>query len=370
MKRLFSYFAFFLIAVSFSFAGSKICIVEADSSLPIEGASVISERGMIIGITDKDGYIAIESPKDLPLEIRSIGYEPMHLPELMDTVFLSRTTYSLPEITVRADERPIMKVVSYAREYCSGATPADTMQLFAEYMFVSYLPVNGKKIKGYKNGDGTLWPTAVRRLARFANSEGLDSVSKPDRYDNVSYLSFYNLLLGVPANSFPETEAIRKGSPTDTVMGKYSPHAIYRKTDDNYFISNDWLADNKDHRVSPTLFKIFGMTMDIDRLQSSFAYKATTDSLYTVDDFLYESGSIHALAKGKMFKWMLGQKDLEVDCYAELYPIEIGYLTPEEYKEDRKEQKDRTPVPFKYPKGLQSLPASVQRIVDRVSALP
>lgn len=370
MKRQFIYFVFYLIAFSYSFASGRMIIVDSDSSTPIEGASVISERGMIIGITDKNGSITVASDKDFPLEIRSVGFEPTRIPELRDTVFIDRTTYALPEVTVRADERPIIKVVSYAREYCSAATPKDTMQLYADYMLVSYLPVNDKKVKGYKNSDGAIWPTVVRRYARFANSEGLDSVAKPDRFDNVSYLSYYDMLLGIPANSFPETDAIRAGSLTDSVMGKYSPYAIYRKSDDNYIITYDKLANYKEHRVSPTLFKMIGMTMDIDLLKSSFVYMATSDSLYTLDNFLYGTGSIHALAKGKMFKWMLGQKDFELDCYAELYPVEIEYLTVEEYKEDRKERKNRNPGPFKYPKGVQPLPVAVRRLVDRVSELP
>ena len=351
-------------------ASQKVFVVDAENSTPIEGATVISATGMIIGITDRTGAIRITADRDYPLEIRSIGYEPFRLTAHSDTAALSTTTYPLPEITVQADERPIMKLTSYAREYSSGATPSDTIQLYAEYMFVSYHTDDNKKMKGFKGGDRAIWPRAVRRYARYANSEGLDSVSRPDKHDNASFLSFYDFLIGAPVNSFPETDAIAAGAKTDSVMGKHYPFARYAKTNDSYFISYDKLADHKDHRVSPTIFKIVGMTMDIDRLQTAFQYRATNDSLYTLNDFLFCSGSLHAQAKGKMFKWMVGKKDLEVDCYAELYPVEIEYLTVDEYKEDRKEKKDRTPIPFNYPKHMQPFPLSIQKIIERTSAKP
>ncbi len=220
-----------------------------------------------------------------------------------------------------------------------------------------------------KNGDRAIWPKATRRFARFANSDGLVSMASPDTYDYVSHRSFYHLLAGVPFNCFPETEKIKSGAKVDSVMGKYYNSVLYKKTDNNYMMSYDYLANEEKHSVSPMLFKIVGMTMDIDRMQSTYVYQIPTDSLYTPEDFIYTSGSIHALAKGKMFKWLLGKKDVEVDCYAELYPVDIEYNTIEEYKEDRKERKDRTPIPFQKPKNLQPLPTAVERLVERVNKL-
>ena len=40
----------------------------------------------------------------------------------------------------------------YVREYSSGVTEKDTMQLFGEYMIVYYYPLK-KKVKGYKKSD-------------------------------------------------------------------------------------------------------------------------------------------------------------------------------------------------------------------------
>ncbi len=360
-----------LLMISFcAFATSpKVIVIDESNNAGIEGATVISNRGIILGITDREGGIKVEKEKDFPLTIRCVGFEPSTISQAADTIRLHPATYELSEVNVKAGERPIRKITSYAREYCTGASPNDTMQLFAEYMLINYVPIDEKKIKGFKSGDRAIWPMAARRFARFANSDGLDSVASPDKFDNVSHLSFYHLLVGVPFNSFPETEKIKSGAKVDSVMGKYYNSVLYKKTDNNYIMSYDYLANEEKHSVSPMLFKIVGMTMDIDRMQSTYIYQNSTDSLYTPESFIYSSGSVHALAKGKMFKWLLGKKDVEVDCYAELYPVNMEYLTIEEYKVDNKDRKDRTPIPFRKPQNLQPLPGAVERLVERVNKL-
>lgn len=357
-----------VLLISFcAYPSHKVTITDKSSNASVEGATIISNRGLILGITDSDGSIKVDKEKDFPLTVRCVGFESLTVQNVTDTIFLEPTTYELSEVTVKAGERHIRKITSYAREFCTGASDNDTMQLFAEYMLVTYVDDLNKKVKGFKKGDRSLHTRAVRRFARFANSDGLDSVAKPSYSDDVSALSFYNLLVGLPCNTFSETERIKSGAKTDSLMGKYSTSARYRKTDSNYIISYDKLADFENHRVSPMIFKIFGMTMDIDRMQSAFIYRATADSVYDIDDFIFNSGNIHALAKGKMFKWILGKTDTEVDCYAEIYPVEIEYLTVDEYKEDRKDLKEKKAIPFRIPNNVQPLPPAVVRLVDRVN---
>lgn len=354
--------------ISFNaFSDTPIQVLDGSCNSPVEGATVISDRGLILGITDRNGEIYVNKNKDFPLTVRSVGYDPLTVSMITDTILLHPAIYELSEVTVKADERPIRKITSYAREFCSGASPSDTMQLYAEYMLVSYFDDQNKKIKGFKGSDRAKHPRAVKRIARFSNSEGLDSISSPDDSDVVSSLSFYNFLVSIPYKDLPLREKIQSGSRTDSVMGKYSSYAQYKKTDRNYIVSYDKLADYENHMMSPMIFKIFGMTMDIDRMQSTFIYQNTSDSVYTTEDFIYNSGTIHALAKGKMFGLIFGKKDVEIDCYAEIYPVDIEYLSVEEYKEDRKDLKIKEEMPFQTPKNLQPLPPAIERLVERVN---
>lgn len=353
------------IAVS-SYASSPVIIFDRIEQTPVEGATVISDRGMILGITAQDGSIPVEPEKDYPLTIRCVGFKPLTISHPSDTIQLEAAVYELSEVAVCADERPIMKALYYVREYCSGATQTDTMQLYADYMMENYYPVERKKVKGYKSSDAYFNPVATRRAARFANSSGKDSIAVPDKFDNVSNLSFYHILLDFPCYSAIETEKIQKGATSDSIMGKYSLFCLYRKWDDKYSEFIDILGDHDGHKYSPNLFKLLGLTMDFDKLQTTYLYNSASDTIHSVHDFIYCSGAMHGIAKGKMYKFLLGSRNVDIDCWAELYPVDIQYLTVEEYTEERKERKKREKIPFREPKNLQPLPPAVQRIIDRV----
>ena len=59
--------------------------------------------------------------------------------------------FSPEEVSVVSDSRPVVRTVMYVREYSSGVTEKDTMQLFGEYMIVYYYPLQ-TKVKGNKRG--------------------------------------------------------------------------------------------------------------------------------------------------------------------------------------------------------------------------
>lgn len=66
---------------------------------------------------------------------------------------MASENYSLPEVSVVSGERPITRVVSYVREYSTGATSTDTIQMFSEYMVQSF-HITGKKSRGIRRATG------------------------------------------------------------------------------------------------------------------------------------------------------------------------------------------------------------------------
>ncbi|MDE7345109.1 MAG: hypothetical protein K2N48_00015 [Muribaculaceae bacterium] len=350
-----------------AYATIPVRILAGDSITPVEGATVISDRGLILGISDSSGAIYIDEKKDFPLTICCVGFEPVTIVNKTDTILLDPATYELTEITVNANERPIMKVLSYVREYCSGATQTDTMQLYAEYMVLNYYPVNEKKVKGYKSLDARFRSLAERRIARFTNSSGKDSIALPRKYDHVSYLSYYPLLVKFPNNPITEPESIRQGAQNDSIMGKFSLVELHKKTDNIYSVLYDRLGDHENHKWSPNLWKMFGLTTDLDKFQEALVYSNPSDSIHSIHDFIYCSGNMHGITKGKMFKMLLGSKNLELNCYAELYPVDIQYLTVEEYKEERTKKDELDMDFFIEPKNLHPLPPAIQRMIKRAN---
>jgi hypothetical protein len=221
------------------------------------------------------------------------------------------------------------------------------------------------KSGGYSKYDAQLYPCNISRYARFSSATGLDSVARPTYNDDVSALSFWINVAYVPGTTSDIQESIKNGADADTVQGRYSPKTIYRKKNSIYTISHDLLGDHKNHTLSPLFLKLLGLTMEISQLNHSLAYNLSDTSHYGLYDFIYSTYNIHALTKGKWFKKILGMKDfIDMDCYIELYPVDIERCTVDEYKERKK---DRSCVSFKYSENMLPLSSAVQNLVDRVN---
>lgn len=352
-----------LTATLAAFATDSITVLDKEDSGPVVGASAISAGGLIIGLTDSNGTIAADA-KDYPLSFRSLGYEATTISAPADTVFLSPASYSLREVTVSSAGRPITRVLTYAREYCTGATPVDTLQLYNEYM-LEYFFADGK-VKGFHKSDNAATPLRIRRYGRISDSHGRDSVMRPRYDDDISALSFMQCMAFVPIEQKEETEAMRNGAATDTVHGKYSPQFVYRNSERLFTVDCDALSDKKDHKWSPWFFKLVGLTMDMEKADWSLAYRRNETGKYGIYDFICGTYNLHVLARGKLFKKLAGVKDaIGIDCYIEQYPVAVEHLTVDDYKEMRKDRLDRL-EDFRIPDDVQPLPPAIEQLVDRI----
>lgn len=337
-------------------------VVGTDDNEIVARATVISRNGMILGVTDDKGRLPAVAEKDYPIVIRSLGYKEQAVAEPADTVRLAMESYNLPEIAVVGDERPVMRVICYVREYSSAATPSDTIQMYSEYMAESFIPVK-EKVKGYKNGDQRIRVLNKRQYARHADAQG-DSVFVPGKdEDPYYYLAFAEMISEVPSK-YSETSRIKGGATADTVAGKYGPKFIFSKGNDRYIVHKDALADYAGHKYSPSVLKLLGVTMDITQLSRTLAFASNEQEKYTAVDFISGSYNTHVVGRGKWLKKVFkAEASVDLDCYVELCPIDVTFLTVDEYKDLRKEKKE---LPFP---ALENIPAalpSAKSIVDRV----
>lgn len=346
-----------------SIAGNKTVVWDKSENSPVIGASVISSKGIILGTTDADGAISV-GPEDYPLSLRSMGFEPLSVSNPADTIVMAPASYRLSEVVVTPGDRPITRVITYAREYCTSASPSDTLQLYSEGMF-EYFLCDGK-VKGYKKSDAKAKLRALRRFGRMANSAGLDSIMRPDGSGEVTYLTFLTAGVSLPEEETAEAPAMAAGETTDTIRGKYYPKLIYRKSDNLFTVERDALADEKDHKISPWFFKLLGLTMDIENATIKTAYNVSASGKYGLHDYVYNTCNLHILSKGKLMKKLLRTNgNINVDSYIEQYPVEIEYLTVDEYKELRKAEDDET-LPITIPDFAQPLASPIQSLVDRI----
>lgn len=356
-------FIFFTSVISLAFAGNYITVVDSTDNGPVIGASVISGNGLIIGVTDNNGQINVKET-DFPLSFRSLGYEAATIDIISDSVFMSPATYTLSEIVVSPGERPITRVVTYAREYCSGATPTDTLQMYSEFM-LEYFFADGK-VKGYNKSHKSPKMLALRRYGRIANSAGLDSVMRPRHDDDITTISFIDNMAFVPYETQELPEAIKNGASTDTVQGKYFPKIVHRLNNGFFTIDCDALADSKDHTFSPWFFKMLGMTMEMQEANWTTMYLENESGKYGIGDFIYGTFNMQILAKGKLLKRMIGVQDhILINSYIEQYPVEIQHLTVDEYKEMKKTYYERTES-FRIPEHVQPLAPALQTLIERV----
>lgn len=334
-----------------------ITVVDLGDREPVAGASVVSANGLIVGFTDAQGRIEVGA-KDYPLALRGLGYTPLTVDVQTDTVAMTPASFPLGEVTVNPVDRPITRVLTYAREYCTGATPTDTMQMYNEYM-LEYFLADGK-VKGYSKSDAKASARNVRRYGRIANSQGVDSLFRPASDDDIVMLSFVNTMVFVPRGMEVESEAMKAGASADTVPGKYGPKIFFRKNNGLFTTECDVLADYKDHRWVPGIFKLFGLTIEVDQCGWSVIFRGNESDKYDIGDFISGTYNICMLGTGKMLKRILGIKDpIDIYCYIEQYPVEIEYLTVDDYKAMKKGRKSHEKEEFIIPDGVEPLAPSI-----------
>ena len=362
MKKLITIIAFSVLFIPAMIAG-RVTVVDGSDGSPVIGATVFSSSGLILGATDADGNTPDVNEASYPLTIHSLGYKEGIAATPGDTLMMNAAAYDLPPVTVMPGERPITRVVCYVREYSTGATDRDTLKMYSEYMIESYHIDEGTKVKGYHKYDCLPKTRTKRRFAHYTGADGRDSVATPE---DDEYISFMNFLVSLPVDVFEEPDTIKNGALTDTVQGRYSPGIFYKKTPEFFVTSLDMLSNYKNHVYSPNVFKFFGLTIDIREMNLSFAYKANPSGKYTIHDFLYEISSANILGRGKWIKKAFKTKNpVEIDSNVEVYPVEINYLTVDEYKEQRKE---RNKLEFRVPDIALPVLPSVQRLIDRINS--
>lgn len=351
-----------LLSFCFHILGNRIIVADISDRYPVTGATAINRDGMIVGFSDANGAIAVSST-DFPVTLRSMGYESKEIYESMDTLFLTPATYPLSEVTVSAGERPISRVTAYAREYCSGITSTDTLQMYSEYM-LEYFFADGK-VKGFKKQHESPHVLAVKRYANISTSQCPDSIFQPKEDDEITFLSFMTNLASLPNSKIIAPAEFANGAKGIEVQGKYGVEKRLLYKPELFVINTDFLANYKDHSWSPWFFKMLGMTTDINEFDSSYIYRRNESHKYGINDLVSGRYNLKMLARGKGFKHILKVKEgIDINCLIEQYPVSVEHLTLEEYNECKKDFHKRKSE-FVIPSSTEPLPAPIQNLVNR-----
>lgn len=312
--------------------GVRLRVIDGDDLGPVPMATVFAKSGVIIGLTDGEGFINVASASDFPVTVRCMGYEAVQCDGSQAEIRLETSPLSLHEVVVTPGDRPIARIVCYVREYVSGATGTDTLISYNEHMADFFIPTRDK-VKGFS---AKTEPRFLRsRLrTRKTDSTGLDSIFTPDYRDDT--FAWENLV-EMPKGELSETEAILGGAKSDSVMGKHGIKQRIRKSDGNYIVATDHLADVKNHTLSPFIFKMLGLSIDFNELQGTWVYRDNDRGRYRAHDIVSGTFSLSVLGRGRWIKKAF-KTDTPIQMYAlyEIYPVEVQYLTVQEAKEQTK----------------------------------
>jgi len=358
--KLFNLLLCLLVVVPCLLAHDVVVVDDEDGSR-IVAASGFSNAGIIVGMTDADGRLSGISDSNYPLTVRCLGYEDGICTSDIDTVRLVPVAIELDDVVVTPADRPVMRVLCYIREYSGCANANDTVQLFAEHMADYFLTMH--KVKKFKahNSPRVL---GSRLYARSRKHDGRDSIYRPEYSDDT--VSWINLLT-LPDMKVEESDVVKAGAKTDTVQGKYCVKIIDRKTDNIFVRSIDYLADSKNHTMSPMIFKLLGFTIDFNELYTSWAYRPGESGVYTMADLLYGTMSTKVLGRGKWIKKAFNSDTpVEINGLFEIYPVDVEYLTVEDAKESLANPPAAKLIRSKI---ALPLPEATRNLVDAVDAL-
>lgn len=113
-------------------AGHPI-VADSVTLRPLPGASVFNRHGSLIGITSAGGKSPYISPSNYPITVRYLGYKEASLTHAdTDTIFLTQTTATLPEVVIESRQHKLLHLLAYVREYSTLTTYTDTVFLFRE----------------------------------------------------------------------------------------------------------------------------------------------------------------------------------------------------------------------------------------------
>lgn len=349
-----------LIGIGTIKADIKSIVIDDIDNSPIIAASVFDASGNILGLTDNYGYLPAHTASHYPLTIRCISYEPQVVTSPTDSIGMIACSYDLDEIVVVEGERNVLKLTCYVREYSSLSNKNDSSITYNEHMVDFFIPRHKKaKFKG-KYTPRTL-ASRCYSLNKFNGEDSLSVSNDESLWLNLAKIDSTTLY---EPKSFKNSKEIVK---SETIKGKYFISTISRKTPNIYSVSEDKLADEKEHKFSPWILKMFGLSTDFTKLYTTSTYYPSTNGAYKPEDLISTSLSMDAVARGKIYRNVTNSdKPLDLKMLIELYVADKEFISADEAKIQSKEKPNN--VSFIIPKSAPKLDPKILKLIERAKS--
>ena len=332
-----------LITIATIVAARSAVVLDATDGQPIVAATIMNVNGQVLGLTDADGQVPAEYLPQLPLTIRTMGYESAVVATEADTVRLEPSVYELQDLEVSSADRNVVRLVFFVRQYTSLTGDTKQITQVSESMVDFFVPIRkARKL----DGTAELRVLFQRSASHTTWADGRDSLQCPAVED----LSFLNSLVTIDSTQVPEPQSFASipydSIAADTMWSKHIyPHQIFRRTPAGYFVTVDALAKQKNHRFSPWYFKLLGLTVDINELMATYVFAPTTRNMHRLDELTSMGYSLQIDCRGKWFKRAM-DSDAPVDMrsWAEFYLVDRTYLPDTEARELMRDKEAEYPL--------------------------
>jgi hypothetical protein len=347
----------------FSYANAQKRIIDTRDHSPIPAASIFDASGNMVGYSSSDGLISDIPETAYPITIHCIGYELLVIEHPEDKTWeMTPTVYNLKEVVVVPIKRNVLKQTFYVREYYSMYNSSDTVTFFTEHMANRFVPTT----KGAKFGGKSSLNILNSRQYSHYNLLGIDSVASGSESKHYSLLTVFepNSKEIAAPESFKDTGNTPKYYEK---VGKSGTELIQKQNSHTFTTIKDVLADTKEHKLSPGILKLLGLTMEFNQVYFTHAYQANDSGVYQPKDLIEASLVIQADGRGKYLREaMKSETPVIISTMIELYVVDQEFLTKEEAKKEYKNKP--TDVEFVIPSTVPPLSEATRRLVERAKA--
>lgn len=269
----------------------------------------------------------------------------------------------LPEVVVRSNDRGVLHILAYVREFSQLTSYTDTVDMFREKMVDFMLP-NSRKVK-FKG-----WHFArilkSKSYYHFTDDYGLDSVS-----DKCRHSFSWSDWVGIPPVQNIPMNLLTADNAVDTILGKNGKAEIWAKSGDSIKLDINVLADTLCRKWVPNIQNFFrnGKT-EFERFQLSLNYSNVFGGELKPLDIDAYTFNIESKGRGhSLFRFNRHDQPFYVATHAEVYILDKEFISQKEAHKWDKLQFNPDDVEIISPVGVPGLPESTQALIARVETL-
>ena len=365
----------FSLLLSFIIAANLACskmsaqqrVIDAVDSVAVVAATVFSDAGKLIGLTNEQGELPAVQESDYPLTIRCIGYEGTEVATPQSaTIFLTPQCFELGEAIITPAEPEVLQLTCYARSF--ETIFSDTLQLankYSEHMVNVFVPVaTGKRAKKAKKAADGRPRIIAERTWTIRNVNGRDTLIKnePNEPISIAFGQLGHETDTIPQRLLKSTEE----QATHSVKGKTGPMIVYSKTNDNLTVAHYPLAEIKKGVISlpKAIAFILGFDIDVTQFYNTRSYNMTSTQAPSIKDLVSFATTIDAKIWGKRVNKEYNHDEIKISLFTEFYVVKTEYISVETAK-DRANLRLAAPK-FEIPASAPKLDAATLELIRKV----